>query len=363
MLAKKYILRAIGEMFFPFFFVLFFISSIILLLNIATLTNGVKLTLSDLVRLYYYGIPANTFFVIALTFYSACILGLSRLSYDSEMLVFFSLGISPRDIIKFLLPLCFLVTFVLLMFSLVMTPAHKNAYRNFIAYKTSEIDVDLKPGDFGQHIGEWLVYVDSKIDKNTYGGLVLYLDSSVGGTQGIGGANTDFGASVAENPQVRAKQNFIIAKSGVIKNENGIIELILRDGEAFFYDKEMPQKAEFGEMIVRNFLEDSTFENQSLYDYWRGAFEGDSKQLKRLSQALCTSLFPLVSIFFILFFGIKNPRFHKNYAYFYVLGSGAAYLVTMYLLSMKFPFISLFLPLVWLLCGYILYIKYIKRFY
>ena len=135
MLLKRYILKSIGEMFFPFFFVLFFISSIILLLNIAMLTNGVKLSFSDLARLYYYGIPANTFFVIALTFYSACILGLSKLSYDSEMLVFFSLGVSPRRIIIALLPLCGLVSFVLLMFSLVMTPSHKNAYRHFISYK------------------------------------------------------------------------------------------------------------------------------------------------------------------------------------------------------------------------------------
>lgn len=340
MLFKKYILKSVGEMFFPFFFVLFFISSIILVLNIAVLTNGVKLSLGDLSRLYYYGIPANTFFVIALTFYSACVLGLSKLSYDSEMLVFFSLGYSPRDIIRVLLPLCVLVSFVLLMFSLVMTPAHKSAYRAFINYKTSEIDVNLKPGDFGQKIGEWLVYVDTQTGKNEYGGLVLYADSST-----------------------QAKENFIIAKRGVIVNENGVIELRLSDGEAFFYDKDLLQKAEFKEMVVRNFLQDSNFEAQDLIKYWEGAWQGDGKTLKRLSQSICTSFLPLVSIFFMLFFGIKNPRFHKNYAYFYVLGSGAAYLILMYFLSMKLPFLSLFFPLLWLLLGYFLYVKYVKRFY
>lgn len=340
MLFKKYILKSVGEMFFPFFFVLFFISSIILVLNIAALTNGVRLSFGDLARLYYYGIPANTFFVIAVTFYSACVLGLSKLSYDSEMLVFFSLGYSPRDIIKILLPLCGLVSFVLLMFSLVMTPAHKNAYRNFINYKTSEIDVNLKPGDFGQKIGEWLVYVDSQIAKNEYGGLVLYADSST-----------------------QAKENFIIARRGMIKNENGVIELRLSDGEAYFYDKERLQKAEFKEMVVRNFLQDSNFEAQDLIDYWRGAWEGDGKVLKRLSQAICTSLMPLFSIFFMLYFGIKNPRFHKNHAYFYVLGSGGAYLLLMYFLSMKVPFISLFFPLVWLVLGYFLYVRWVRRFY
>lgn len=339
MLLKKYILRSIGEMFFPFFFVLFFIASIILLLNIAMLTNGVKLSVSDLMRLYLYGIPANTFFVVALTFYSACILGLSKLSYDSEMLVFFSLGVSPKDIIKVLLPLCALVSFVLFMFSFVMTPNSKQAYKDFINFKKNEINIDLKPGDFGQKIGDWLVYIDSR-QNNVYYGLVLYANT------------TD-----------QLKENFIIAQSGKIENNQGVLELILYNGEAYFSDKEYLQRIEFKEMVVRNFLSEIQENEYNVFTYWYSAFQGDSKQLKRFSQSFCTSLFPLVSIFFILFFGIKNPRFHKNYAYFYVLGSGSAYLLLMYILSMNIPLLSLSLPIVWLVIGWYFYKKYVKRFY
>ncbi len=339
MLLKRYILRSISEMFFPFFFVLFFVSSIILLLNIAMLTNGIQLSLKDLVLLYIYGIPANTFFVVALTFYSACILGLSKLSYDSEMLVFFSLGVSPKDIIKMLLPLCGLVSFVLFMFSFVMTPQSKQAYRDFISFKKNEINVNLKPGDFGQKIGDWLVYVDDK-KGNMYHGLVLYSISTE-----------------------QSKDNFILANTGKIENKKGVLELILYDGQAYFKDKEYLQNIKFKEMVVRNFIVASTDSENSLYEYWMDAFRGSSKQLKRFSQSFCTSLFPLVSIFFILFFGIKNPRFHKNYAYFYVLGSGSIYLLSMYLLSMKFPALSLMLPFVWLFAGWYFYKKYIKRFY
>lgn len=339
MLLKKYILRAIGEMFFPFFFVLFFIASIILLLNIAMLTNGVKLSISDLMRLYLYGIPTNTFFVVALTFYSACILGLSKLSYDSEMLVFFSLGVSPRDIIKILLPLCTLVSFVLFMFSFVMTPNSKQAYKDFIGFKRSEINVDLKPGDFGQRIGDWLVYIDSKQD-NVYHGLVLYANK------------TD-----------QVNENFIIAQSGKMENKQGVLELILYDGEAYFSNKEYLQKIEFKKMVVRNFLDGIKDSDYNVLTYWASAFQGDHKQLKRFSQSFCTSLFPLASIFFILFFGIKNPRFHKNYAYFYVLGSGSSYLLLMYILSMNIPLLSLLLPFIWLFIGWYCYKKYVKRFY
>lgn len=339
MLLKKYILRSIAEMFFPFFFVLFFIASIILLLNIAMLTNGVRLSMSDLLQLYLYGIPANTFFVIALTFYSACILGLSKLSYDSEMLVFFSLGVSPKDIIKILLPLCALVSFVLFMFSFVMTPNSKQAYKDFISFKQNEININLKPGDFGQKIGDWLVYIDSKQD-NIYHGIVLY-------------------ANKTDN----INENFIIAQSGKIENRQGILELVLYNGWAYFSDKDYLQRIEFKEMVVRNFLDNMKDSDYNVLTYWVSAFQGDYKQLKRFSQSFCTSLFPLVSIFFILFFGIKNPRFHKNYAYFYVLGSGSSYLLLMYILSMNIPLLSLLLPFIWLFIGWYLYGKYIKRFY
>ncbi len=339
MVLKKYLLKSIGEMFFPFFLVLFFISSLVLLLNIAVLTNGVKLSFSDLLRLYYYGIPANTFFVVALTFYSACVLGLSKLSYDSEMLVFFSLGISPGRIISFLLPLCCIVSFVLFMFAFVMTPASKNAYRDFIAYKSNQIDINLRPGDFGQRIGDWLVYVDGK-NGDTYLGLVLYADKSE-----------------------QSKENFIAAKEGKLVNKNGIIELRLYDGVAYFSDKQSLQNVKFKEMVVRNSMQDSSFSSHDIISYWKLAFQGDQKQLKRLSQSFCTSLFPLVSIFFILFFGIKNPRFQKNYVYFYVLGSGGAYLIIMYVWSMQFPLSSLCFPFIWLFAGLFLYRKYVKNYY
>ncbi len=339
MLLKRYILRAIGEIFFPFFFVLFFIASIILLLNIAMLTNGVQLNMGDLMRLYLYGIPANLFFVVALTFYSACVLGLSKLSYDSEMLVFFSLGVSPKDVIRILTPLCILVSFVLFVFSFVMTPNSKQAYKDFISFKRNEINIDLKPGDFGQRIGDWLVYIDSK-EANIYHGLVLY-------------ANTT----------EQVKENFIIAQSGKIENKQGVLELVLYNGEAYFSDTPYLQRIEFKEMVVRNFFAETQNSKYNILTYWASAFQGDYKQLKRFSQSFCTSLFPLVSIFFILFFGIKNPRFHKNYAYFYVLGSGSGYLLCMYIVSMNFPALSLLLPFVWLFAGWYCYKKYIKRFY
>ena len=339
MLLKRYVLGALGQMFFPFFFILFFISSIILLLNIAVLTSGIKLTMSDLAQLYLYGIPGNLFFVIAITFYAACVLALSRLSYDSEMLVFFSLGISPGQIIKLLLPLCLMVTAVLLLFSLIMVPLTKSTYKDFISYKRNTIDINIKPGDFGQKIGDWLIYVDDKIESK-YEGLVLYSKNVTDSTS-----------------------SFIVAKEGEINNKNGILELLLKKGEAHLGSGDSLQKIHFDEMVVRSPLNSSLLVSYSIYQYWLPAFQGSHSRLRALAQALSISLFPIASIFFMVFFGVKNPRFQRNFSYLYALGSSSLYLLTMYVLSTQLALACLALPVVWLLAGRFLYDRFVKRYY
>lgn len=342
-MVSKYIIRAVSEIFFPFFFILFFISSIILLITIATITTNIKISLADLGLLFYYGMPGSIFFVIAITFFSACVLGLNRLSYDYETLVFFSLGISPKKIVLIFLPLCIIASVVLLMFSFVMTPLSKSAYKDFLNYKTQTVDVNINPGDFGQKIGDWLLYVDKK-EGGKYGGLVLYSNS-------LGDSKN------------QASENFIIANTGEAKNENGILTLTLNDGNAYFDSEAIFKKIYFEKMIVRNFFSAPSFKEYSLKEYWISAFKGDKSQERRFSQGLVTSLFPIASIFFIPFFGIRNPRFHKNRVYLNVLGSVAVYFLIMYGTSLELPFIGLALPVVWFIIGFYLYKKYISKVY
>lgn len=340
---NKYIIKSVSEMFFPFFFVLFFISSIILLITIATITTNIKISLSDLGLLFYYGIPGSIFFVIAITFFSACVLGLNRLSYDYEMLIFFSLGISPKKIILMFLPLYLISSLVLIMFSFVMTPLSKSAYKDFLSYKSQTVDVNIAPGDFGQKIGDWLLYVDKK-EGNIYKGLVLY-SNRVGSEKGGG------------------SENFIIAESGIAENKNGVLTMSLNNGNAYFDSESGFKKINFENMIVRSFFNTPSFKEYDLVEYWSGAFKGDKAQMRRFSQALVTSLFPIASIFFIPFFGIRNPRFHKNRVYLFVLGSVAIYFLVMYGLSLEMPFVGLLLPIVWFFSGFYLYRKYIARVY
>ncbi|PAF41414.1 LptF/LptG family permease [Helicobacter sp. 11S02596-1] len=336
---KQYIFLAISQIFFPFFLVLFFISSIVLLIGIAGVTLVVKMGFLDLAQLFLYSLPGTVFFIIPITFFAACVLGLSRLSYDYELLVFFSLGISPKKVLKIFIPISLLVSVVLLMFSLVMIPLSKSAYSDFVAEKKSKVDINIRPGEFGQKLGDWLVYVN-KANHNHYDNLVLFSSNGLG------------------------QESFIVAQSGVVNNKNGIFELNLYDGDAYFAQDNEIRKVDFKQMDLKNQTETLQLSSYDLINYWKKAFEDSPAQARRFSQAILTSIFPIVSVFLIPLFGIANPRFHKNMSYIYILSGVGIYFLIMHIASQNVPFIGIFfLPLVWLFGSYYLYKRFILKFY
>ncbi|GAD19909.1 LptF/LptG family permease [Helicobacter fennelliae] len=335
---KKYLFLSISQIFTPFFIVLFFVASVVLLINLATITQFVKLNFLDLGQVFLYSIPNAVFFIIPITFFSACVLGLSRLSFDYELLVFFSLGISPKQILQSISALCVLASATLLLFSLVLIPLSKNAYSNFMAKKRAEVNINIRAGEFGQKLGDWLVYVDSAEDKH-YRGLVLLSNN------------------------VESKEAFITADEGEILNQKGIFTLILKKGSAYFTQSGKMQKVDFEQMQVNTKTDEVMLSSYDLWKYWQQALTSHS-QAKRLAQAIITSLFPVASIFLILVFGVANPRFHKNLSYVYLLVSVGLYFILMHIFSQNAPFIGIVaLPIVWFIISYMLYRYYIFKTY
>ena len=336
---KQYIFRAIAQIFFPFFLILFFISSVVMLINLANITLVVKMNFLDLMLVFLYLIPSTIFFIIPITFFSACVLGLSRLSYDYELLVFFSLGVSPKKILKFFIPVCILVSIVLLVFSLALIPLAKSAYSDFIAEKRTQVDVNIRAGDLGQKLGDWLIYVDA-INNDVYKGLVLF-------------SGTDLG-----------QESFVVAKTGKVENLRGIFRLKLEDGDAYFAKDNNIRKVHFKEMAIQSEAKKINLSSYNLLQYWKKAFDGNKTQARRLSQAIMTSLFPIVSIFLILLFGVANPRFQRNLSYIYILGAVVVYFLGVHILSDNAPFFGIIgLPIIWLLISYHQYRKRIARIY
>lgn len=336
---RNYLFLSFGRLFFIFFIILFFISSIVILIGIAQVTFVVKLSFVDLFWLYLYSIPNSILFILPITFLATAILSLSKLSYDYELLVFFSLGISPHKIVQIFLPLCALVSLTVLIFSLAIIPLSKSAYTNFIAEKHANIDVNIKSGEFGQKLGDWLVFVDKAQNRN-YENLVLFSSKGLG------------------------FESFILAKNGSANSAEGVFEISLNDGVAYFAESFKIRNVVFENMIVRNAIGEISLRSYDLISYWSSAFSEDSKRRKVFSQYMLFSLFPIFSVFLLPLFGIANPRFSKNLSYLYIIATTGIYYTLVYFVMEYVPLLGIPLLLgAWLGISYALYKRFILRFY
>ncbi|MGX2971761.1 LptF/LptG family permease [Helicobacter sp. T3_23-1059] len=338
-MTSRYIFYTISQIFIPFFVVLFFVASVVLLISLSAATQAIKINIFDLLQLFSYAIPNAIFFVIPITFFCACVLGLSRLSYDYELLVFFSLGIAPRKILRAFVWISGFVSVVLLVFSLALIPITRSAYTSFANQKKAEVNINIKAGEFGQRLGDWLIYADEANNRH-YKGLVLF-------------------SSGIENNEI-----FITAKEGELSNKDGVFSLSLIEGSAYFAKSDEVQKADFATMKLNSKTDDINLSSYDLLEYWSSAFEGSHTQARRLSQAIIASLFPIASIFLVLLFGVANPRFQKNLSYVYLLVSVSIYFIAMHILSQNAPFVGIFaLPLVWFALSYVLYRRFVATRY
>ncbi len=274
-------------------------------------------------------------------------IGLARLSYDHELLVFFSLGIAPKELVKALLPLCVVVSAILLVFSLILVPASKSAYYSFLRDKKERVDVNIQAGEFGQKLGDWLVYV-GKSHNGVFSDLVLFSHKSL------------------------VTESFIIAKEGRIRNQQGLFELELDHGNAYFATKDQVRKVHFKELILKNRPVFSSRSNSAYLHghdyigYWKKAFGAhpDQNQQRRFTQAILVALFPLASLFLIPLFGVANPRYAKNLSYVYVLVAVGLYFLSMHVVSQDAPLVgTITLPIVWFVGAYALYRRVVVRFY
>ncbi|TLD87784.1 LptF/LptG family permease [Helicobacter sp. MIT 05-5294] len=343
---KNFLFQSFAQIFFPIFLVLFFIASVVIFIRVASVTFVVKISFFELLSLYFYTLPTMIFFVIPLSFFIACAIGLSRLSFDYELPVLFALGMNPQTLVKIFLPIAFLASFSLLILSLVLTPLSDIAYRQFLEERKNSININLQAGEFGQKLGEWLVYAqENKEDENVYENIVLL-------------------SLAKENKE---DKGLIFAKVARISNNNGVMEVVLTNGKVYRKPRDEIEKIGFNELILRNAMSSLESSELGLIEYWKRAFYPNNRQEKtkrNLSMYLLLSLFPLISLFYYPFLGIKNPRYQKNYTILQSMAIVGAFYALMYLCANYIPLLgSVVLPFLWAFGGYWLYRRYVTRFY
>jgi len=342
-MVKNYLRRNFASLFFSIFFTLFIITSIVFFIKIASMTSIIKVSFLELTILYLYVLPNILFFTIPITFFASAVISLTKLSFDYELIVLFSLGFSPKKIIRVFFYLALLVSTTLLILSLGLIPLTYQLNKNFIYEKRANASLNIKATEFGQKFGDWLLFIDDN-DNGVFSNIALFSNKA------------DF------SDDINSSETFIVAKEAKVENQDGTLSFALLDGRGFLLEEAKLNQVDFEKMSINDTSKLKDINYKGVIKYWSEGFS-NKKIRKNFSLYILISLFPLISIFLILAFGILNPRYDKNHSYFYIISSTVIYYILIYNGAKTIPFIAIgLIPAIWLIGSYFIYKKRLKRF-
>jgi len=242
---------------------------------------------------------------------------LFRLSKESETTVIFALGYSPKKLSKFFFKISLIISFFLIINSLVLVPLiSKQMYKKFINHKKIEAKLNIKATEFGQKYGEWLVYINQKVAENDYKNIVMFKKSEKGDT-------------------------FIIAKEAKLNKEPLYLEFKLQDGKVYNFSKNELEEITYNGLRINMPTKIMDFKTSQIIEYWAVAMK-EKNRFYDLIMYLLTSLFPLLSFQLAFMIGLVHSREYGVNIYpkiFYTIGG---YLVLGYLIG-KLKILSIFL--------------------
>lgn len=337
-LLKGYFSNTLGQTFFPIFFTLYAITSIITLVKIASLTSVITMNFSELLYIYALNIPLILLYTLPITYFISIVLNISKLSSEYEMIVLTSFGLSPIKILKFLAPISLLLTTALLVLTFVTIPQVQYLEKSFINTKKQNAQFNIKPSEYGQKFGPWYIYVEKKIDNNYHNITLLQPTNSA--------------------------DTIILSKQANIKNNVDSLTLNLFDGSALIVSKNL-QQINFNKMTMNNHLP-KTKQVSSIRDliqYW-SEVETNGAKLRILMENVFLSTLPIISLMFYIALGYFNPRYQKNKSTIYSIILVVVYVVTMNkFAAMKNPYFLIILPSVWILLSFYIYKLRVKPYY
>ncbi|WP_428027101.1 LptF/LptG family permease [Arcobacter sp.] len=336
---KQYLLSQFSSTFFPIFLVLFFITSIIFLVRIASMTSVITIDLFELITLYTYNLPSILFYTMPISFFVSMVITLAKLSSEYELIVITSFGLNPTNILKIFLPVSLVMSLSLLIISIGLIPKTKYLSSEMINQKTKEANFNIKASEFGQKFGDWLIYISKKDDK-------LYEEVKLFKTE------------------KKDVDQFIIAQNARLKNDSGNLSFVLNDGKTFYFEKDKINQIDYKVMHINDTLSDSDLlPFTTMFEYWNSRIDSES-DIARLSFYVLTSIFPFISIYLVVAFGYFNPRYEKNRSVAYAIISVVVY----YLISdpltkaMGFGAVGV-MAVFWMILSYYIYKSNVQKVY
>ncbi len=335
---NQYLYSQLAITFFPIFLGLFFITSIVFLVKIASLTSIITMDFFELFTLYVYVIPQITFYTMPISFFLSLVITLAKLASEYELTVITSFGLNPITILKVFLPVTFVLSLLLVVISVGLIPKTKFLTKQFLDVKKKEANFNIKASEFGQKFGNWLIYINGK-DGKVYEEVKLF--------------KTD-----EKNDQ------FIVSKTAVLDNDKGALSFKLQDGKAFIIDEKELNQINFESMYINDSIADTQIGIfTDSYSFWKDNIS-KNVDIDDLTFFILTSIFPLVSLFLVITFGYFNPRYEKNKAVFYSIISVVVYYVLIKAIGDKILLHAIYIiPIIWVSGTYLLYSKTIKKEY
>lgn len=335
---SNYLHSQLAISFFPIFLGLFFITSVVFLVKIVSLTSVIKMNFIELFSLYLYTVPQILLFTLPISYFLSLVISISKLSSEYEMTVITSFGVGPLNIVKKLLPITLLISIALLVITLGLIPKAKYLMNSFIDYKKNEANFNIKESEFGQKFGDWLIFIEKKED-NIYKKVKLFKKEN-------------------------NKEELIVSETAILENKKGNLTFKLFNGKIFIIDDSELNEIGFETMYINEIVN-----NQQILvfstslNYWILSLEYNLDNDSFVFFIL-TSIFPLISLFLVITFGYFNPRYEKNRAVAYSIGAVILYYVLIKYIGDRLLLHSLYIiPTIWIIASYILYSKTIKKEY
>jgi len=330
---KNYLLSNFSQIYFSIFLPLFVIASVIMLVKIAAYTAFIKLTLFEMIKLYLFLLPELMFYTLPVTFFIAAVMTIAKLSNDYEMLVIFSLGVKPMNLVLFFLKLAVLQSVLLFMLFFIVSPHTKNLQRNFMNKKRSEAKFNIEASEYGHKFGDWMIFVGKSDHEDSYGNVILF------------------------NQKDKEETLIVAEKANVISVANAL-KLELHQGKGFTYSTESLSQMKFRTMRINDVTDMDKEEYKDTFDYWFGDWklrnmyeEGTNKyryyqndltsKLRKLSNQLLITLFPMLTVLFILSIGVINARHQKGFTYVYIFTVVIVYYASTFVLGKPLGLYSL----------------------
>jgi lipopolysaccharide export system permease protein len=291
-LLSRYILRNFGHTFFPVFAALYLIMSVAFFIQISVQTSYLKVTFGEILQLYLFYVPELLLYTLPVSYFAAGVISLSKLSFDLELIVLFALQGSIKNLMRPLAVVAGLMMAVLLITGLWLKPKAMLMSKEMIYKKEDTSQLNLKPSEYGQKFGNWLLHVEKKFDDRHYGNLIMFS---------------------------KQKDNAILikAKSGALLQSQGYFNLVLEDGETYSIGKDGIKEIRYQEMRVNEKSSMTKLNFSNIIEFWREWMQ--KRNPRDFTAAILTAFFPILSLLLIVSVGVVNPRHQKNRSSLFVM--------------------------------------------